>query len=117
MHRRRCAAADLQRDFIVPASVLDADPSELDPGVETGAVVDGDGELAMGPWCGQMGVGGWIGMIAFWAVVVALVIWGVGRLFPAHNATDARGANHHHGDGGHSDTVPQQRVSEGSPER
>lgn len=44
----------------------------------------------MGPWCGQMGVGGWIGMIAFWAVVVALVIWGVSRLFPAHNATDAR---------------------------
>jgi putative membrane protein len=37
-----------------------------------------------------MGVGGWIGMIAFWAVVVALVIWGVCRLFPAHNATDAR---------------------------
>lgn len=46
----------------------------------------------MGPWCGQMGVGGWIGMIALWAVVVALVIWGVCRLFPAHNATDARGA-------------------------
>ncbi|MBC7291824.1 MAG: hypothetical protein H5T83_10910 [Actinotalea sp.] len=41
----------------------------------------------MGPWCAQMGVGGWVGMGVFWLVVVALVLWGVSRLFPAHHST------------------------------
>ena len=44
----------------------------------------------MGPWCGQMGAGGWLSMIAFWVVVVAVVVWGVSRLFPAQPVADAR---------------------------
>lgn len=44
----------------------------------------------MGPWCGQMGAGGWLSMIVFWIVVVAVVVWGVSRLFPAQPEPDAR---------------------------
>ena len=44
----------------------------------------------MGPWCTQMSVGGWLVMIALWVSVVALIVWGVGRLFPAPGARDAR---------------------------
>ena len=43
----------------------------------------------MSPWCGQMGAGGWLAMIAFWVVVVAIVVWGVSRLFPAQTEPDA----------------------------
>jgi uncharacterized membrane protein len=43
----------------------------------------------MGAWCGQLGVGGWFGMVAFWVVVVALVVWGVSRLFPAQDDANA----------------------------
>ena len=43
----------------------------------------------MGPWCGQMGLGGWLAMITFWVVVVAVVVWGVSRLFPAQPELDA----------------------------
>ena len=43
----------------------------------------------MGPWCGQMGPGGWLAMITFWVVVVAVVVWGVSRLFPAQPELDA----------------------------
>ena len=46
----------------------------------------------MGPWCGQMGIAGWVGMIAVWAVVVGALIWGVSRLFPARNVTEAHAA-------------------------
>ncbi len=43
----------------------------------------------MGPWCTQMGVGGWTWMIVFWVAVVALVVWGVSRLFPARRVPSA----------------------------
>lgn len=36
----------------------------------------------MGPWCGQMGALGWVGLVAVVGLVVALVVWVVGRLFP-----------------------------------
>src|SRR5665647_3213428 len=44
----------------------------------------------MGPWCGQMGIGGWVGTVGFWVIVVAVVIWGVSRLFPANDAPAPR---------------------------
>src|SRR5665647_766826 len=44
----------------------------------------------MGPWCGQMGIGGWVGAVGFWVIVVAVVIWGVSRLFPANDAPAPR---------------------------
>ncbi len=52
----------------------------------------------MGPWCGQMGAEGWLLTVAVWAVVLALVVWAVSRLFPArpaerptpHDVLDAR---------------------------
>ena len=44
----------------------------------------------MGPWCGQMGIGDWAGMVAIWVVVLALVLWGVSRLFPAREDSTAR---------------------------
>ena len=44
----------------------------------------------MGLWCTQMGAGGWISMIVVWAVVVGLVLWAVGRLFPAQVPRDPR---------------------------
>jgi len=44
----------------------------------------------MGPWCGQMGVGGWVGTVGLWVIVVAVVIWGVSRLFPANDAPAPR---------------------------
>ena len=46
----------------------------------------------MGPWCGQMGVSGWVGMGAFWLIMVALVIWGLMRLFPLQKDNGARAA-------------------------
>lgn len=46
----------------------------------------------MGPWCAQMGVGGWAGMAALWLLVIALVVWGLARLFPGRPADDARSA-------------------------
>jgi uncharacterized membrane protein len=36
-----------------------------------------------------MGVGGWVGMAVFWVAVVALVLWGVSRLFPTRHAPSA----------------------------
>lgn len=42
----------------------------------------------MGPWCTQMSAGGWVSMIVFWVVVVSLVLWAVGRLFPAQVPSD-----------------------------
>lgn len=45
----------------------------------------------MGPWCAQMGVGGWVGTGAFWLVVVALVVWGVSRLFPTRQGSSSQG--------------------------
>jgi hypothetical protein len=51
-----------------------------------------------------------------WGVLLACplgmmaMMWFMGR-------QNAGGAGHEHGAGGPSDTVPQQRVSEGSPER
>ena len=44
----------------------------------------------MGPWCGQMGIGDWAGMVAILVVVLALVLWGVSRLFPAREDSTAR---------------------------
>ena len=44
----------------------------------------------MGPWCTQMDIGGWLLMIALWVAVVALALWGVGRLFPSPGGQDAR---------------------------
>lgn len=44
----------------------------------------------MGPWCAQMGVGGWVGMGVFWVVVLALVLWGVSRLFPTGQGPSPR---------------------------
>ncbi len=44
----------------------------------------------MGPWCAQMGFGGWVGAAAFWLAVVALVVWGLTRLFPVQGRGDAR---------------------------
>lgn len=46
----------------------------------------------MGPWCGQMGISGWVGMVAFWVVMLAVVIWGLTRLFPLQTDTSARAA-------------------------
>jgi len=37
-----------------------------------------------------MGVLGWVWMAAFWAAVVALVVWGVRRLTYANGAPDGR---------------------------
>lgn len=42
----------------------------------------------MGPWCTQMTGVGWLLMIALWITVVGLVIWVVGRLFPAQPSVD-----------------------------
>lgn len=47
-------------------------------------------EMAMGPWCNQMGAGDWLSMIVLWVAIVALIVWGVSRLFPAQPAPDAR---------------------------
>lgn len=47
----------------------------------------------MGPWCAQMGVGGWVGMGVFWLVVVALVVWGVSRLFPTRQGSSPQGSS------------------------
>ena len=33
-------------------------------------------------FCGAMGFAGWIAMLAIWAAMVALVVWGIARLFP-----------------------------------
>ncbi|HET8661691.1 MAG TPA: hypothetical protein VFM55_22190 [Micromonosporaceae bacterium] len=33
-------------------------------------------------FCGAMGFAGWLFMLVFWAGLVALVVWGVARLFP-----------------------------------
>ena len=44
----------------------------------------------MGPWCTQMSAGGWLTMIASLVVVLALVLWTVGRLFPGHGTADPR---------------------------
>ena len=43
----------------------------------------------MGLWCTQMGAGDWLSMIVLWVAVVALIVWGVSRLFPAQPAADA----------------------------
>ncbi|WP_024288373.1 hypothetical protein [Cellulomonas sp. KRMCY2] len=43
----------------------------------------------MGLWCTQTGAGGWLSMVVLWVAVVALIVWGVGRLFPAQPAPDA----------------------------
>lgn len=47
-------------------------------------------EIAMGPWCTQMSAGGWVAMTIFWVVVVGLLLWAVGRLFPAQGSSDPR---------------------------
>lgn len=44
----------------------------------------------MGAWCGEMGVGDWWWMVAFWAVVLAVVVWAVCRLFPTQRTPTAR---------------------------
>ncbi|WP_432825995.1 hypothetical protein [Dactylosporangium sp. CA-092794] len=33
-------------------------------------------------YCSALGLAGWLLMLAFWVAVVALVVWGVTRLFP-----------------------------------
>lgn len=43
----------------------------------------------MGPWCTQMGVGGWVGMAVVWVALLALVLWGVSRLFPTRHVPSA----------------------------
>jgi len=40
----------------------------------------------MGPWCGQMGALGWVGLALAIGLVVGLVVWVVGRLFPVATA-------------------------------
>ena len=44
----------------------------------------------MGLWCAQTSAGGWIAMIVLWLVVVGLIMWGLGRLFPTRHDDDAR---------------------------
>jgi putative membrane protein len=40
-----------------------------------------------------MGVGGWVGMGVFWLAVVALVVWGVSRLFPTRQGPSSPGSS------------------------
>lgn len=44
----------------------------------------------MGPWCTQMTAGGWLVMVVVWVGILALVVWGLGKLFPAQPDADAR---------------------------
>ncbi|RYG15773.1 MAG: hypothetical protein EON96_09995 [Caulobacteraceae bacterium] len=44
----------------------------------------------MGLWCAQMSAGGWLVMVVVWIGIVALVVWGLSRLFPAGSQADAR---------------------------
>ena len=46
----------------------------------------------MGQWCTQAGLGGWAGMLVFWALIFAVVIWAVVRLFPGQRSGGARSA-------------------------
>ena len=40
-------------------------------------------------FCGPMGVTGWLLMLLFWAGLIALVVWGIARLFPdRHEPTE-----------------------------
>ena len=40
-------------------------------------------------YCGAMGFAGWIVMLLVWAALVALVVWGIARLFPDRPRTGA----------------------------
>lgn len=40
-------------------------------------------------YCGVGGYAGWLVMLLLWVGVVALVVWGVARLFPNRSRTDA----------------------------
>jgi hypothetical protein len=33
-------------------------------------------------FCGAMGFAGWLAMLVVWAGLVALMVWGIARLFP-----------------------------------
>jgi hypothetical protein len=39
-------------------------------------------------YCSTMGVAGWLVMLTFWSVLIAVVVWGVTRLFPGRMPTD-----------------------------
>ncbi|WP_448059220.1 hypothetical protein [Cellulomonas hominis] len=45
------------------------------------------------PWCAQAGAASWLATIAVWVVIVALVAWGLGRMFPVRSDADARAAD------------------------
>ena len=44
----------------------------------------------MGAWCAPVGVGDWWWMVALWALVLAVVVWVVCRLFPSQHTPTAR---------------------------
>ena len=44
-----------------------------------------------GGYCGGTGLIGWLLMIAFWATLIALVVWAVTRLFPDPGRHETRG--------------------------
>ncbi len=43
----------------------------------------------MVPWCAQAGAVGWLATIVVWVAIVALVVWGLGRMFPVRFDADA----------------------------
>jgi putative membrane protein len=45
----------------------------------------------MGMWC-QMSPASWLVMGASWLAVIALVVWGVARMFPARRRSSPRAA-------------------------
>ncbi len=43
----------------------------------------------MVPWCAQAGAAGWLATVVVWVAIVALVGWGLGRMFPVRSDADA----------------------------
>jgi hypothetical protein len=54
-------------------------------------------------FCGAMGVAGWLAMLLLWVVSIAVVVWGITRLFPDRSATPTTPEPPQHG--GSDDTA------------
>lgn len=47
--------------------------------------------MSVAGYCGAMGWSGWLMMAGFWIGFLALVVWGVTRLFPSARSPESRG--------------------------